>query len=55
MMGFDEIDLVAAVGAALVTIGVAAVWLPGAPIVLGLMLLAYAIRASSNEPPEVTP
>ena len=51
---FDEVDLVATVGAALVTVAAALMWLPLAPLVLGLLLLAYAIAASRNEPPEVT-
>lgn len=46
---FDPIDLVATAGAALVTIGAAVVWLPAAPLVLGGLLLAYAIAASRNE------
>jgi hypothetical protein len=55
MMGFDPTDVVATTGAALVTVGVAFVWLPAAPIVLGGLLLAYAIAASRNETPEETP
>jgi hypothetical protein len=50
---FDPIDVVAAVGAGLLTVGTAVIWLPAAPLVLGGLLLAYAINASRNEPPEV--
>jgi len=55
MMGFDDIDLVAAAGAALVTIAAATIWLPLAPLTLGVLLLAYAIAASRRETPEETP
>jgi hypothetical protein len=47
---FDPIDLIAAAGAALVTIGIAFVWLPLAPLALGSLFLVYAIAASRNEP-----
>lgn len=53
--GFDELDIVAAVGAALVTIAAAFIWLPLAPLVLGCLLLLYAINASRNEQPPETP
>lgn len=49
--GFDELDIVAAIGAALVTIGAAVVWLPLGPLVLGSLLLTYAIHASRTETP----
>lgn len=55
MMGFDPIDLVATAGAALVTIAAALFWLPLAPLVLGILLLAYAINAARNETTEEPP
>ena len=55
MMGFDELDLIAAAGAALVTIAAAFIWLPLGPLVLGVLLLVYSISASRNEPPPTTP
>lgn len=48
---FAATDLVATIGAALVTAGVALVHIPAAFVVLGGLLLAYAIAASRTETP----
>ena len=51
----DPVDLVAAVGAALVSAGTALVFIPAGLIVLGVLLLVYAIAVTRASAQEVQP
>lgn len=47
----DPLDLLAIVAVLLLTLGAGMIYLPAAPLVLGALLLAYAIFASRTEAP----
>lgn len=51
----DPLDVVACLGVLIVTIGVGMVFVPAALVVLGSLLLVYAILASRSAPPATAP
>jgi hypothetical protein len=48
----DLLDIAAIAGTLLLAVGLALIWLPLAPVVIGALLLAYAVLAARRPTPE---